>query len=315
MSREQLTNFLYRDDRGPYQFYIKKGTEGHFIRRPAREISGYHLLAPYLRMPKARLANTSEGHLLVVRGVEAQAVNTILKDKPHLAKDSLQRFLNDMYAMWHTTTKSMDETVVSRNWRLETLNTLYRLRHNEKIMNFAHVPTIVNGVTYPCLHETLTQCQIALENKIEKHMVLCHGDEHPGNVLCEEDNYYAIDPGNYTGYNMASSALNNLAGALYLFEYRYQGTFSCGDTFNVEYQLDPNFAPAESCLRPLILELDEKVKNVSGSTSLAKELFFINAIRVSIGWTQRSMQLDDVLETGLVLAGVATEQYYSSTIV
>lgn len=218
--------------------------------------------------------------------------------------------------MWNKTAQPMDAALVSRDWKTETLVTLAKLLNCPQLENALDLPVVVNGTTYPSLRETLNTCLNKLSNTQEDTMVLCHGDEHLGNILVAENEYWAIDPGNYTGYNSISSVLNNLVGGLYLFEFEYEGVVAETESnLNISYALKDTFLEAERLIKPLLQETENKARAIFGQTNHAKEFLFVNELRVAVGWTFRNKDLSEILKTGVIFAGLATEHYYAKGIV
>jgi hypothetical protein len=150
----------------------------------------------------------------------------------------------------------------------------------------------------------------------ERHMALCHGDEHTGNILGTRDRrLWVIDPGNYTGLNSPSSSFNNFAGGLYLFEYTYTGGYNdASGALDISYSIDPKYAVAERMLRDDIGQFKSQVHHFQDGKSIASELLYINGLRVALGMTRRSTTEEKfrrIIDTGLIFAGIATEQYYN----
>lgn len=314
---ERLTDFLTLDRRCERHFYyVKNGAEGAFIRRPDREIQGYQLLRPFFRMPNAKLIHAENGPLLIVKGISAPSADTLVETNPTVATEALQAFIEDMVLMWKATVVPMQEEKLGRNWRAETTSTLVKLLAASNLVPQLDIPLFINGMKYPTLRETLTDCLRVLEGGPEPIMVLCHGDEHLGNLVADQDGYWVIDPGNYTGYNTPSSAVNNMVGANYLFMYKYSGcTVVTPRGLEIEYQIREESQRAETSMKPLLQLLGKAADEISCYQSMSKQLLFINELRVAVGWIQRSMKLDEVLKTGMIYAGIATEHYYSSDIV
>lgn len=316
MNREFISENLSIDHKAHYSFYLKTGSEGTYIRRPKAEHAGYKMLSPYLRTPRVKLADTINGTVLVVLGIEAPSASLALLSNPESAVASLNAFLLDIIEMWQETARPMEVEKLSRNWRTETINTLLRLMNDPIIRAIDYFPVVVNGNSYPCLKSTMSECLRKLTTAKEPTMVLCHGDEHLGNLLSGPDGYWAIDPGNYTGYNTPSSTVNNLVGGTYLFEYRYSGEAKVKQgVFSVEYALLDEFLYPELLMRPLFIKFEDSVKNMLGNNSLSKELLFTNELRVALGWSHRRMDLTEIKKTSLVYAGLATEHYYADYIV
>ncbi|KKS95745.1 MAG: hypothetical protein UV73_C0014G0022 [Candidatus Gottesmanbacteria bacterium GW2011_GWA2_43_14] len=314
---EKLTDFLSLDQRGGgYRFFIKSACEDHYIRRPEAEAVGYQLLSPYFRVPRAKLLKTKEGSLLVVMGKDAVAANKLLETAPEITAAAADSFINDMVEMWKDTARNLDETQIGRNWRLETGKTLERLSDDEEIQAIADFPVVVNGKTFPSLGKTLKKCESRLLWFKDPIMVLCHGDEHLGNLLIAEDGYWVVDPGNYTGYNTPASAVNNFVGGTVLFDYPYEGTANVEEgMLKVDYRIKDSHKLADSMFKPVLKKLNAAANDISLGRSSAKELLFINELRVAKGWTFRSMDLTGVLNNGMMYAGLATEHYYSQGIV
>lgn len=177
------------------------------------------------------------------------------------------------------------------------------------------LPIAVNGYSYPCLGSIMSECLKRLTTTDEPTMVLCHGDEHLGNLLSSPDGYWAIDPGNYTGYNSPSSAVNNLVGGTYLFDYRYMGQAQIKDgVFSIDYPLKDSFVYPERLLKPIFRRLEDFVVNM-GHNSLSKELLFTNELRVALGWSHRGIDLSEIKRTGLAYIGLAIEHYYADGII
>ncbi|OGM28808.1 hypothetical protein A2962_04990 [Candidatus Woesebacteria bacterium RIFCSPLOWO2_01_FULL_39_61] len=317
MTREQLTPFLTLDQKNVVGYYLKIGCEDFYLRQPQKEFEGYKLLRPYFRMPKARLAQTSVGPILVVQAIkDASAASKLLETDPQAANRTLVEFMSDMEKMWLDTRRPMDEEQVARNWRLESLKTLVRLASDPTIESIGDKAVIVNGEKYPPVGQTLEECLNNLSRKKDPIMVLCHGDEHLENLLTAHDGYYVIDPGNYTGLNSPSSTVNNVVGANYLFLYQYNGT-ACSENgnFRVDYRVKEPYENAEKLMKPTLRRLDVLARDILCGDSLDKELLFANEIRVAVGWVHRSMDLTEIRKTGMVYAGIATEHYYSDGII
>lgn len=314
--REALTEFLTVDRKNGYTFYIKSATEDFYIRRPEREYQAYQELRPYFLMPRARLAYVENNEsLLVVRGVNAPSANLILEHNPERARETLESFISDNERMWRETARPMDESVLPRNWREETLKTIQRLSVEPKIQEIANLPMVVNGVEYPPIGQTLNEVESKLFSQRESVMALCHGDEHLGNIIPENGHYWTIDPGNWTGLNSPSTAVNNLVGANYLFFYKYNGEVRNGNKLEIDFEFRDESKKAEEMMRPSFRRVDEIATDILGGNSFAKEFLYINGMRVSMGWTCSPMDLKEVLDTGIIYAGVATEQYYGKEIV
>ncbi len=316
MSREHVTDQLCIDHKNHQSFYLKTGCEGTYIRRPKTEYEGYKLLSPHLRMPRVKLADTVIGPVLVVQGIDAPSASSMLTTDPDALAETLNGFLSDVYSMWQNTGKPMEIEKLSRNWKTETTSTLLKLKKSPLIQEIEDLPIVVNGCTYPCLKSTMNRCLTRLTTVREPTMVLCHGDEHLGNLLSGEDGYWVIDPGNYTGYNTPSSLVNNLVGGTYLFEYRYTGEHSITDgTFSVEYALTEEFVGPEKVMQPVFRTFEDLVIDLVNGDSLSKELLFINELRVALGWTKRRMDLSEIKKAGMLYTGLATEHYYAASIV
>jgi hypothetical protein len=316
LERIKVSPFLTIDKRGPSRFFVKGGTEEFYIRRPLAEINGYKLLRPYLHVPRARIAQTTLGPILVVQGVDAPDAFSQLRSNPEVVGATVDSFLDDVGRMWENTAKPMDETQLGRDWRRETLATLNRLKEEPKIQAVSKKPVVVNGEKYPSVGKTLDLVEKKLAAGPDENMVLCHGDEHIENLLVMPDKgYMAIDPGNWTGFNTPASAVNNMVGAHTLFHLRYDGAVKAeGKSFEVDYKVIPPYDEADRILKKQWSRLQTMASSVCGGENLAKELLFVNQMRVGVGWVKRSMDLTEVLNTGMVYAGIATEQYYSKNI-
>lgn len=315
MSREKLTEFLWIDRKGSYSFFLKQAIHDFFFRDPNKEIEGYSRLLPYLNMPHARLAQTKVGPILIVRAVEAPSLDKILFLEADRVKESLTACLDDMKNMWRVTKKNYCEREIERNWATESLRTLEKAKDDPRIAQIQNLPLYINGKEYPPLQVVIEKVYKRLKNHKEKNMYLCHGDEHIGNILAVGRSYSIIDPGNYTGFNTVSSVLNNLVGGLYLFEYRYKGNcFLSQNKYTINYSMyDCN--EAEMLLKPLLNRVYLEIETYFEPNSLAKEFLFVNELRVALGWVNRSKDLQEIKNNGMLYLGLAVEHYLSDGIV
>ncbi len=322
--RERLSTFLTHDalpqGSSVPGFFLKIACDdGTYIREIAKEFKGYEVLSPYFHMPKVKMAQTKEGSILVILEIKAQAANTLFESNPDMAATALEAFLTDLEQMWKKTICIMDKSQVTRDWKHETLSTLTRLLESPCIKQIEDMPVLVNGTKYPTVGETLKYCQYHLSLSNDPNMALCHGDEHLGNILASPNEYWLLDPGNYTGFNSPASAVNNMVGGTYLFDYRYDGCVHKDNTkLRVDFKIRDPFQKAENVLRPSFSRLYKIALDASGGCSSAKELLFINEMRVALGWTKRAMDAKgfaDIIRTGMVYIGPAMEHFYSNDIV
>ena len=321
--REQITPFLWRDttvgvhEGTVWTYYIKGGVEDDFIRRPQAEISGYAQLKPYLRMPKAKLAETISGPMVVVKEVpESTDAIKMLDSSPQRVVDSLAECLGDVTKMWQQTTQPYSGQKLSRDWVQESLSTLNRMMATPRIQAIADKKLIINGQEFPPLAEALDSCHRTLHNSEGGNVSLCPGDLHLGNLMIAKDGYRLIDPGNYTGANYAPTEVNNLVGGTYLFDLDYEGGFTDREHgFCVDYKVHPRHTESEALLRPHFCNFAREAGEISGRPRLAKDLLFVNEMRVALGWTKRSMDLTNVLNRGMMYVGPAIEHFYSNEIV
>lgn len=316
MPLERLNEHLCVDRKPQSHFYVKSLSEGKYYRDPVLEYSGYQYLKEFYNMPRVRLAQTSLGELLVIKGVNAESASNLLETFPDKVAIGLKQFIADTLQLWSQTIRPMDSSQLARNWRTESLSMIRRIKDDRRYQSFSSKRLEVNGTIYPSISETLNLCQRNLFNNDEDSMALCHGDEHLGNILVGENQVWVIDPGNYTGFNSLSSTINNLIGGTYLFEYQYIGAVNENSTnLRIDYSLDNRFKQAEQLLSPVFKEFAGIVGDVLGSNNYLSEFLFTNELRVAMGWTNRRMDLSKILGNGLLYAGMATEHFYSKNII
>jgi len=318
-TRERLTDFLTVDQKDGRSWYLKSAVDGQTsqgfrIRRPDKEMEAYKLLSPYFNMPRARLAQTKTGPVLVVRGINQPSADKIVKTDPAQVRTTFNCFIRDMSTMWQQTKKPMDESVLGRDWRGESLATLYKLMNHPQIEELATKKVVVNGRSYPSLGTTIEQVWQKLQRP-EKTMVLSHGDEHIANLIPNGDGYFLIDPGNWTGYNSPSAAVNNMVAGNYLFTYPYQGEIRVNGAFEVDYRIGDDYVEPELMMREVFQDIDKIARDLNGGDSLDKEFLFVNMVRCGVGWVNRSGLTEADMSLGMVFTGMAVEKYYGEEII
>lgn len=311
--RIELTQFLTLDRKDGREFYIKSAIEGFYIRRPAKEYDAYRQLSQYFRIPRVKLAHTETGDKLVVAGIPALSADKLLESNPELATRALNDFVTENEKMWRATARPMDESQTSRNWREESLKTAARLKDDPIFSSLAGFDMTVNGKIYPKLGETLSRVTERLTNVREKTMCLVHGDEHLANIIPVNETHYMIDPGNWTGYNTPSAAVNNIVGANHLFFYTYDSHFNNGRVVDIAFAPTDRCRVAHRLMEPVLRRVEATVDDLQGGRSLAREMLFVNCARVAMGWVQRSQDLTEVKKTGMSYLGIATERYYENS--
>lgn len=287
-------------------------TSGGLIRHPEKESHGYRILEPYYPMPKARLAETKEGPILVVRGVDMPSADSLLLSNPEAVSKTIGMFTEDTVHMWEDTLKPMDESKIARNWRQESITCAERLLVVPEIKSLSQKKLFINGREYPNLEDTLIHVIDRLQ-KPDPVMVQVHGDEHVPNLLVDIQNksYMVIDPGNYAGLNTPASVYNNMMAGLYIFGYEWEGEVTTTDEIcHVNYEIKEEYKKSETILKPALTSLAHEIDCISGGDNLRNELYFVNTMRCSVGWIRKHTIPDSLTQFGLGMLGLAVEQYY-----
>lgn len=309
MSIDRLRDFLSKDNRGDYTFYLKTSNPPPIPRDPGDEYHGYQLLNPYLKMPRVRLLDKTDP-ILVVQGIQERSVEEILDTNISKAIETTEAFVSDMLDMWDQTVTSCDEGQFKRNIRGESVKTLDGCKRSDFFRSLEDKKIVVNDIEYPPIEKTIGSVEKNLKKHKDPVMVLRHGDEQIGNLLTNGGKYFAIDPA-YTGWGSPAQALNTLIGSNYIFYYHYFHDYTENESeVNIRYGLTEPSLRTERAFSPIFRQAMLHVHNYSREPFLTKEYLFTNFLRASVGRVARPTDISEVLSQPMVYLALANEFYY-----
>lgn len=304
----EINRFLSVDTRGSRKFWIKGSNPPPIPRDPAMEYTGYQMLSPYLKMPKARYINSST-NLLVVANVEGESLETLIRHDPMKAAAAYTEFSQDMIAMWQSTATETDETSYTRNIREESLAMAGILLQTPEIEDVLGKKLVVNEREYPALVDTFTQVIHDLSTRKDPVMTYRHGDEQIGNIIATGDSYKTIDP-SYPGYGSPAFVVNTAVIGNYVFYYDWEKEVEkTENSITVNYHSNGS-TTAEAAFRKPFRMLQDAVDGLSDEPFLTREYMFVNFMRCAAGKVARPNQIDEVFTNGDVYLGLAQEAYY-----
>ena len=169
----------------------------------------------------------------------------------------------------------MNEDIVARDMRKESLATLSRIESDPNLDSMKQLPLFVNGVEYPPIEETINSCKQSLVNISEPVMVFSHGDEHFENIISDGDDYCLIDP-RKSGMISPSQIINSIAGMHYLVLTSYESTSSVGNKLDIRSK---ETHPATQEIANWLGGLIDYLPRLHPGKFLVREYLFTNLLR------------------------------------
>ena len=261
--------------------YIKMGGQGgEGYGNVHQEFESLNRIKGFMNIPKFRYVQKPDNSVLVIENVKSKNVFESMRAGVSVGT-TLTSFSTDLEKMWSETIKPMNEIHIARNIRLSSLDTAIAVsNHRGEIMN---KDLIINGIKYRSIERTIQELIHKFTVKKDDVMVLAHGDEHFGNILCSDGKkpYYVIDP-RMSGYYPPPQILNNLFGSYFLFMKEWSFRIANDNQGAIDIQFN-SFEELETrdVLVAFISKMEESLSGIS-KNNLLKEYLAINLLRVII---------------------------------